>query len=345
MRFQALSAGFLLIIWGQIARAAEPGLVAQLTLPNAPVGEAPVVGEPLVSDSSKDWGFSFPLPVFTPSLKPAVLSNKPASTTVSPRKLTFVGLGESRDRYLSELLNAVFALYPGEYYSAERFAKTVPHHRTFYYLEKHEQVDIVIGYATEEREDKFRSIPIPLLKGLNSWRLSVVHKDNREIFRSVKTLEQLRNFLPGMHPTWTDYKILKANQLPVVGGVDFIGLYYMLNEKRFDYFLRSVLVIDKELESFNHGHDLHLTVDPYLIIKYPTALYLYVNKDEEKLADDILNGLDLLIKNGEFDRIFMRHFGDVIRRIQAEKRTTIDLTNPLLPASVPLQRKELWIAD
>lgn len=260
------------------------------------------------------------------------------------QQLFYVGLGGDRDLYHSQLLEQIFA------HSKEKdnveitlYPKSIPHHRAFKYLADNKDVDILVGYATEEREQKYRSVPIPIIKGINGWRLSLVHKDNQEVFRNVDSLSKLRVFRPGIYHAWKDRDILEANQLNPITGSDFVGLYRMLNNKRFDFLPRSILEIDNESTVLIKDHKLNLVAEPHFMMVYPTALYFYVNKDNSTLAMNIEEGLEAIIANGVFDDIFYQHYGDLLDKLKKQNRHIIQLTNPTLPSSVPLHRKELWL--
>lgn len=257
--------------------------------------------------------------------------------------VTYLGLGAKRDAYHTELLTEVFRYAPSNNFEVKLYEKPLPHHRGFMFLAEGRDIDLMIGYATEERDEHFRAIPIPIFKGINGWRLSAIHKDNLNIFESVKTLKEFKKFIPGQFHAWTDYKILLANDIFPAAGSDFTGLYAMLNKKRFDYLPRSIVEITSELESFKKDHKFDLVIEPHILIVYPTAFYFYVNKNNTALAENIRMGLENIITNGIFDNIFYKYHGDIISIIERESRRVFRLENPLLPESVPLDRKELWL--
>ena len=266
-----------------------------------------------------------------------------SSNMSEAKNITYMGLGGDRDAYHTELLTEIFKYSPTQNYQINRYSEDLPHHRSFIFLDENKGIDIVIAYATEERDQKYLAVPIPILKGLNGWRLSVVHKDNIDILKNVANLADLKKFKVGQFHAWTDSKILMANGLQPVKGSDFIGLYHMLNKKRFDYLPRSILEIDHEVKSLSQTERIDVVIEPNILIYYPTAFYFYVKKSNTELARDLTKGLEAIIRNGKFDEIFYRHFGEIITKIRKEKRNIIVLKNPLLPKSAPLERKELWL--
>ncbi|MGJ8682780.1 hypothetical protein [Paraglaciecola sp.] len=257
--------------------------------------------------------------------------------------VTFLGLGITQDVYHSELLVEVFNHAPNKDFVVKQYKNELPHHRGFMFLAENRDIDIMIGYATEERDKHFRAIPIPISKGLNGWRLSAVHKDNVDVFKNINTLQEFKKFSPGQFHSWTDLKILLANDITPTPGSDFLGLYVMLHKKRFDYLPRSIAELNREIGPIRKDHNLNIVVEPHILIVYPTAFYFYVNKENTELAESIRLGLENIIANGVFDRVFYKHHSEALKQIERESRRIFRLDNPLLPKSVPLSRKELWL--
>ncbi len=133
--------------------------------------------------------------------------------------VTYWGLGPKRDDYHTELLKLIFEHVPDTAYQIKLYPTEIPHQRAFQFLEAGEAIDIVIGYATNERIDKYQAIPIPIMKGLNGWRVSIIHQDNIDMFKEVKTLAQLRKYTPGLFHSWTDNKIFAANNIITLKGL------------------------------------------------------------------------------------------------------------------------------
>lgn len=258
--------------------------------------------------------------------------------------ITYRGLGEQRDEYHTELLQLIFQHADKNSYQVKRYPIEIPHRRAFEFLASNNDIDIVIGYATEERLEKYRGIELPIMKSLNGWRIALVHQDNKNLFAEVKNLQGLQKYNPGLFHTWTDTKIFSANGINVTQGTDYIGLFRMLHKKRFDYYPLSILEAELEAKTFQRGYKLNITIEPNLIIRYPVCFYFYVNKNNQILAQVINQGFENIIANGKFEQLFQQYFGETLKHfLTQQKRTVIDLNNPLLPKSVPLHRKELWL--
>lgn len=133
-------------------------------------------------------------------------------------------------------------------------------------------------------------------------------------------------------------QILRANGVLVVTSPTYDGLFKMLDGRRFDYFPRTPLEIWDE-QAINAET---LEVEPRIALHYYQDSYYMVNRANKALAEVIRQGLEKAIADGSFDRLFDQFYGERLRRAQLDKRLVIELKNPLLTPSTPLNRPELW---
>ncbi len=89
---------------------------------------------------------------------------------------------------------------------------------------------------------------VPLRKGTLGYRVFLIHKDNRQKFRSIESLEQLKKLVAGQGKGWGDVPILRYNGINVIEGNNYEGLFLMLENKRFDYFSRGISEAPHEYE-------------------------------------------------------------------------------------------------
>ena len=262
---------------------------------------------------------------------------------IMAKELIFLGLGGMIDPYQKELLTEAFN-YSASHHSVKQYEPHLPHGRGFFFMNENKGMDIVVGYSTKEREEKYLAIPIPIIKGLNGWRIPALHRDNKELFKNVTEFEQFKQFMAGVYHTWTDAKIMEHSGIKLSKGSDFDGLYQMIHAKRIDYFPRSMAEVTDEVELYSGPkYNLDIAMDPYTLLHYPTAYYFYVNKNNTVLAKEITDGLEAMIANGKFDEIFNRHYGQYVKLIKHDKRRVFHIPNPLLPSNAQLHRKELWL--
>lgn len=201
--------------------------------------------------------------------------------------------------------------------------------------------DINVGWmvTSMEREERLLPIRICIFKGLGGWRISLVTKDKLKTFAGVKNLDDLRKLKAGQQLDWPDTAILRASGIPVETTTTYDALFQMLIHSRFDWFPRSIPEIWAEAETFA---DKGVVVDPYVLVRYPSAYYFFVNKNDRSLAKTIEDGLEAALKDGSFDKLFLEYHGDVLVRANVKNRLVIDLPNPFLPPLTPLNRKDLW---
>lgn len=244
-----------------------------------------------------------------------------------------------RNAYYETLLSHALSYSPDKNYRVKRLGQPIPKQRSFNLLAKGNGVDVMNGSSTVKREEKYQAIYFPILKGLKGWRIALINKNTPMIFSDVKTQLQFRKITPGQFHSWTATKIFESNGIKVAKVATFKGLFQMLDKNRIDYLPRSVLEIQRDLTIYP---ELNLMIDPHVLIKYPTAYYFYVSKNNNELAKDIAFGLESALIDGSFDKIFNQAFGKQLSSLNLENRKTYNLDNPLLLDTTPINRKELW---
>ncbi|WP_340676644.1 hypothetical protein [Paraglaciecola sp.] len=241
---------------------------------------------------------------------------------------------------MSLLLQHVLSYSQDKTYQIQPFGDHIPKDRFFALLAKNDGLDVVFAGSSLEREHLYLAVHFPILRGLRGWRIPLVRRNNQDLFKDVHTLDSFKKLIPGQFHTWSDTQVLEANGITVTKGTDYEGLFGMLSKGRFDYFPRSILEVDSDY--LNHKN-LNIAIEPNIIIHYPTAYYFFVNKNNQVLANDLLAGLEAAHLDGSFNKLFMRYYGEQINKVLDTKRRIIQLQNPLLPKTTPLERSELWI--
>ena len=247
---------------------------------------------------------------------------------------------ERNDYVISVLKQALSYDTLGKSYQVLPHGLDMSKDRAFKLMSKGKDINIMFGSATRERETLYLPIRFPLMRGLNGWRIALINRNKSTLFESISTLDEFKLLRPGQRDVWSDTQILESNNIKVIKGSNYGGLYTMLHKNRFDYFPRSVLRVEQDLQN---NQQLNLMIDPYVLIHYPTAYYFYVRKGDVALAKDIKTGLEKALADGQLNKLFMEDFGNIVNRIKAQKRTVFHLNNPFLPPQTPLSRSELWV--
>ncbi|MFL6658066.1 MAG: substrate-binding periplasmic protein [Massilia sp.] len=247
---------------------------------------------------------------------------------------------DERSRYTQRLLELVLER-ANPPYRLELNPLRMQQGRAIALLKSGEGIDVLSTMTSNEREQEMLPIRIPIDKGLIGWRLLLIKKDQVGKFGAVKTLNALKRLNAGQGNDWPDLRILRENGMSVYGTSNYASLFSMLESDRIDYFPRAISEIWAELEL----HQEQLTVEPTIVLHYPTAIYYFVRKDNTKLAEDIRTGLEAMIADGSFERLFQEYFGETIRRSRLKDRRVFELRNPLMPPQLPIERKSLWFHE
>ncbi len=208
-------------------------------------------------------------------------------------------------------------------------------------LQNSDGIDVVSTMTSIERERNFLPIRIPLDKGLIGWRLLLINKAQASKTQALRTLDDLKALTAGQGSDWPDTAIMRANGLNVYGTSNYESLFSMLESDRIDYFPRAVTEIWTELNQYQQ----RLAVEPSVVLRYPTAIYFFVRKGNKQLAADINAGLEKMIADGSFEKLFQEHYGEMIRRSALKERRVLELRNPLMPTTMPVARKNLWYRE
>ncbi|MEJ6008089.1 hypothetical protein WG899_21265 [Paucibacter sp. AS339] len=201
-----------------------------------------------------------------------------------------------------------------------------------------DELHIAWSMTSVQREQSLLPIRIPIFKGLYGWRLLLIRQGQQAAWRGVRSLADLSSFSLIQGHDWPDTEILRANGLQVGTAPTFASLFSMLKAGRAQGFPRSVLEIAWEQASQSQ----HFAIEQDLVLHYPTAVYFFVRPSDHRLASLVELGLNRLLAQGVFDRLFTKAHEPAIRAAALRKRHVIELHNPLLPEQTPLQRQELW---
>lgn len=193
--------------------------------------------------------------------------------------------------------------------------------------------------TNEELEEDLIPIRVPLYKGLIGWRLLVVHENNADVFANITTLSELKPYKATQGLGWPDTIILESAGLSLRPAVDWTGLMEIMTRQQAEYMPLALNEVWWVKQSLN---DRQLMIEDHLILQYPSAYYFFVSKNLPEHARLLEKGMQAAVNDGSFTELFMRTFGDGIRRSNLQDRTIFSLNNPLLPRRTPVADKRLW---
>lgn len=248
--------------------------------------------------------------------------------------------GTERNDYEIQLLALALSYFPEKNYQLKAFGEDIPKIRALQLIAKNDGLSVIPAGATNERVAICRPILFPIFKGVFGWRVPLVNKQQVRLFDKITSLAEFKKLRPGQYHSWSDTAILTHNGINVEKGSSVEGLYQMLARNRIDYFPRSILEVDYNL--VEHAN-LNIAKAKNVLIHYPSAQFFYVSYENTELAEDLHRGLELALADGQFDKLFDRHFADTLQPYRERAAKVFRLSNPFLPADTPLERLQLWL--
>ena len=115
----------------------------------------------------------------------------------------------------------------------------------------------------------------------------------------------------------------------------------MLMSKRFNYFPRSIAEIwDEEVNQ--KSMLTNVVIEQHLVLQYPIAYFFYVNPRNAVLAKDIQQGLEAMLHDGSFDKLFQEYNGKFIAKANLKNRHVIRVKNPFMPEETHRKFEHFW---
>jgi hypothetical protein len=191
------------------------------------------------------------------------------------------------------------------------------------------KINIIWTSTSKIREQELLPIKVSIVRGLNSFRIFLIRKEDQERFHRVHSLDDLRELRAGQGAQWPDTAVMINNRLPVVSAAQSDLLFDMLASKRFEYFPRGLYEIwgEQELNAYRD-----IIIEDSLMLHYPAPIYFFVNKNNKALAERIERGLHMAIQDGSFEQLFFSipSFKQGYEELQHSTRLRLNLSTDFL---------------
>lgn len=184
-------------------------------------------------------------------------------------------------------------------------------------------------------------IDVPIRRGVLSYRLLLVHKNDLELFSKINTANDLKKLKAGLQHGWSTTDALDKSGFDYVKAYNFDGLFYMLESHRFNYLPRGVHEVFDELDA-RRDELKNVVIEPSLALYLPAPTYTYVSPREPRLAQRIEMGMKMMVNNGLMKDIFDKYYLDDLKKAKLHERKIIDVGSDLEDNSKILEMKELW---
>jgi len=260
-------------------------------------------------------------------------------------KFRYVYEEDARMDYPVRLLRAALAVSKEEFgpYIVQTVDEGFSRRREILEVVTGDRLNILWAPPLDVLVEETTQIPIPILKGLGGYRVFLIRGRDQEKFSAVENLAQLKILLAGQGAGWRDVDIFRHNGMRVVTSPKFSLLFKMLAHGRFDYFPRGVNEVVSDFDSFRHEYK-NLAIEKKLLLAYQKPVFFFVSKTSPNLAKRIEVGLKKMKETGEFEVLWRRFHGTVLKRLDIENRkiiridnpfSDIDLSSAVLPTTMP----------
>lgn len=197
--------------------------------------------------------------------------------------------------------------------------------------------------TTPEFERDLVPVRIPVDRNLGGYCVFLIRREDRPRFAGIERVDQLARLNFGLGLGWVDVDILRANDLRVVTGSNYDGLFEMLVNRRFDVFLRAAVEVLDEFEQ-RKAEMPSLAIEDSLVLYYPLPMYFWFPKtaEGERLAARVREGMLAMIEDGTYDRIFSEYQDWKIKALRLNERRILRIANPNVGPETPLADERLW---
>lgn len=203
-------------------------------------------------------------------------------------------------------------------------------------------IDIAWSATDEDKENDFLPIRVPIYKGLTGWRLFLIAPNSAAKFAKVNDLEDLLKYTATQRLNSPSATVLQAKQFNVVTGGQTENMFAQLADGQADFLARSVIDVRKDFDLWSQHQPV--IIEKRLGLRYPAAMYFFLNTRNVTLHRLIETGLNKAIENGEFDALFQAYHGEMLSEFDLNKRQFFDLENPTLPTDTPTDNSQLWFS-
>lgn len=185
------------------------------------------------------------------------------------------------------------------------------------------------------------TLRIPVDKGITEYRISLIRAGDQDKFSHITSLDELKRLTLGVGHAWSTRQVFQALNFKYEAAADWEGLYKMLVAGRFDYFPRALSEVFVEYDDRKATFP-DMAIENSMMLYFPLPKYFFVSPQAPHLAARIEEGFKAMIKDGSFDKLFLKYHQPLIDRADFCSRRILRMNNPLLSEKTPLDKPEYW---
>ena len=250
-----------------------------------------------------------------------------------------IGIQDDRNLFFIEVLKQALAR-SGKPYNAVMKVRGATHARQMQMVVDG-LIDVLWDAPGPEVDKRLMPIEIPIDKGLIGWRIFFINKEDQPLFSKTTTEAELKKIPLGQVKYWHDTSILRASNFTIVETPSYNGTFKMLMSKRFNYFPRSIAEIWSEQKN-QRSMLANIVIEKNLVLHYPIAYFFHVSQTNKVLAKDIQTGLEAMMRDGSFEKLFQEYNGEVIAKANLKNRHVIHIKNPYMSDETYRRFERFW---
>lgn len=214
--------------------------------------------------------------------------------------------------------------------------------RLFTELKRGTTVNVTAKATRPDWEDsELLTLRIPVDKGITEYRISLIRTGDQEKFSHITNVEELKRLTLGVGHAWSTRQVFQALNFRYEAAADWEGLYKMLVAGRFDYFPRALSEVFVEYDDRKSSFP-DMAIENSFMLYFPLPKYFFVSPHTPRLAARIEEGFKAMIRDGSFDKLFLKYHQPLIDRADFCSRRIFRLPNPFLSEKTPLDKPEYW---
>lgn len=239
---------------------------------------------------------------------------------------------DRREEYNFELISLALERTKTEY-GDYKIVKIPPMNtaRSFYTLKEDTYPNLLIELTYQqklEQELDLIYVNFPLELGIVGYRVCFASPGTYPKLKSVRTLEDLKQFTIGQGVAWADTEILRYNGLKVVEISSFNSLFSMVEHGRIDLFCRGANELQPEYNALKDAGNL--LYDETFVLHYSLPRFYYLNKKNKLARERIEKGLAAAYQDGSVNALWEKHFLASVNFVKLKQRREFKLENPFM---------------
>lgn len=209
---------------------------------------------------------------------------------------------------------------------------------------KDSKLSIMIREASAGFEKKFIPVRIPIDKNLIGYRVFLITKNNKNLFKNINSIEDLKKITMGQGAGWGDVDILQQAGFQVSTQVYYDKIFEGLVKGEYLAFPRAATEILAEFDKRKSTMP-ELMIEENILLYYPLPTYFWFSNNERgrRLAARTQEGMEAIVNNGTLDKLFQNYYKDDMNKLKLKKRKLFKIPNPHLSGDTPFYDKRLWV--